>query len=93
MGAATGWPGCTAHDARARHRKAILELTRATRDRTGNLPPLPAIYPDSMAPVVRQTQDGHRELTEMRWGMPGPEQYGGHPVTNTRNTRSPHWRR
>ncbi|WP_281254990.1 SOS response-associated peptidase family protein [Teichococcus rhizosphaerae] len=36
---------------------------------------------------------GERELTMMRWGMPGPEQYGGHPVTNIRNTRSPHWRR
>jgi putative SOS response-associated peptidase YedK len=33
------------------------------------------------------------ELTLMRWGMPGPEQYGGAPVTNIRNTRSPHWRR
>jgi hypothetical protein len=57
------------------------------------LPPLPAIYPDSMAPVVRQGEDGERKLTLMRWGMPGPEQYGGHPVINIRNTRSPHWRR
>ena len=29
----------------------------------------------------------------MRWGMPGPAQSGGAPVTNIRNTRSPHWRR
>ena len=27
-----------------------------------------------------------------RWGMPGPPQFGGHPVTNIRNLRSPHWR-
>jgi putative SOS response-associated peptidase YedK len=75
------------------NQRAILELTRTTRDNTGNLPPLPAIYPDALAPVVRQAEDGERELTMMRWGMPGPEQYGGHPVTNIRNTRSPHWRR
>ena len=38
---------------------------------TGNQPPLPAIYPDSMAPVVRQAEDGERELTMMRWGCRG----------------------
>jgi putative SOS response-associated peptidase YedK len=27
-----------------------------------------------------------------RWGMPGPPQYGGAPVTNIRNVSSPHWR-
>jgi putative SOS response-associated peptidase YedK len=27
-----------------------------------------------------------------RWGMPGPPQYGGQPVTNIRNLSSPHWR-
>jgi len=27
-----------------------------------------------------------------RWGMPGPPQYGGAPVTNIRNLDSPHWR-
>ena len=27
-----------------------------------------------------------------RWGMPGPPQYGGAPVTNIRNLESPHWR-
>ena len=73
--------------------RAIRDLTRAMRDTTGNLPLLPAIYPDSMAPVVRQAADGERELTMMRWGMPGPEQSGGALVTNIRNTRSPHWRR
>ena len=28
-----------------------------------------------------------------RWGMPGPPQFGGQPVTNIRNVESPHWRR
>jgi len=28
-----------------------------------------------------------------QWGMPGPPQFGGAPVTSIRNTSSPHWRR
>jgi putative SOS response-associated peptidase YedK len=44
-----------------------------------------------MAPVVRQAEDGEWELTMMCWGMPAAEQYGGHPVTSIRNTRSSHW--
>jgi putative SOS response-associated peptidase YedK len=28
----------------------------------------------------------------MRWGMPPPPKIGGAPVTNIRNTSSPHWR-
>jgi putative SOS response-associated peptidase YedK len=28
----------------------------------------------------------------MRWGMPPPPKFGGPPVTNIRNTSSPHWR-
>jgi putative SOS response-associated peptidase YedK len=40
------------------------------RDRTGNLPPLPGIFPDQLAPVVRTTKDGsERELLTMRWGL------------------------
>lgn len=55
-----------------RGQAAILEFTRAAIDRTGNLPPMPGIFPDTMAPVVRNTEDG-RELTMMRWGMPSPK--------------------
>jgi len=28
----------------------------------------------------------------MRWGMPPPPRTSGPPVTNIRNTSSPHWR-
>jgi putative SOS response-associated peptidase YedK len=28
----------------------------------------------------------------MRWGMPGPQQLRVAPITNIRNTASPHWR-
>ena len=61
-------------------------------DRTGNLPPLPGIFPDQLAPVVRASEDG-RSLEMMRWGFPSPPGKGPqHPVTNVRNVRSPYWR-
>jgi putative SOS response-associated peptidase YedK len=74
--------------------QAIRELVKATRDLTGNLPPLPAIFPDKLAPVVRTAADGARELVMMRWGFPPPTfpgQKSTRPVTNIRNTASRHW--
>jgi putative SOS response-associated peptidase YedK len=71
---------------------AIRDLFSAKHDRAGNLPPLPAIFPDQMAPIVRTGADGARELVMARWGMPGPPQNGGQPVTNIRNVASPHRR-
>ena len=49
---------------------AIIQLTRALRDLTGNLPPMPGVFPDYSAPVVRNAPDGVRELAMLRWGMP-----------------------
>ncbi len=77
--------------------QAIREMARAMRDATGNLPPLPGVFPDHAAPVVRNAPDG-RELAMARWGMPSPafalEGKKSDPgVTNVRNTKSPHWRR
>jgi hypothetical protein len=43
--------------------QAIIALTRAMRDKTGNLSPLPGIFPDYMARAVRNAPDGARELT------------------------------
>jgi putative SOS response-associated peptidase YedK len=57
----------------------------------GNLSPMPGVFPDYPAPVVR-VDDGYREMIMMRWGMPPPPKFGGPPVTNIRNTASPHWR-
>ena len=144
---------------------AIRDLFRVTNDRAGNLPPLPAVFPDQLAPInvdrrhretapphrvsiprqsdtgflsaftnlrtgepcphekalaagghpipelvevvrkislevrnrlavhpSRVAADGGRELVMARWGMPGPPQFGGAPVTNIRNVSSPHWR-
>jgi putative SOS response-associated peptidase YedK len=65
---------------------------KVTADHTGNQPALPAIFPDQMAPVVRAGRDGTREMLPMRWGLPGPENAGGRPVINIRNTDSAWWR-
>jgi putative SOS response-associated peptidase YedK len=73
------------------NQKTIRDLFKIERDTTGNLPSLPAIFPDQVAPVVRMNE-GERELTMMRWGMPSPPQFRG-KTTNIRNTKSPHWRR
>jgi putative SOS response-associated peptidase YedK len=69
---------------------AIIAIARAMRDTTGNLPPLPGIFPDYIAPVVRNAPDGVRELAMLRWGMPGPPQFGGALSTNIRNAKSFH---
>jgi putative SOS response-associated peptidase YedK len=63
-------------------------------DRLGNFPAKYAVFPDNEAPVVRMDPagSGERELLMMRWGMPGPEKFGGYPITNIRNPTSPHWR-
>jgi putative SOS response-associated peptidase YedK len=77
---------------------AIRELARAIRDRTGNLRPLPGVFPDYAAPIVRTAPDGVRELAMARWGMPSPAfalkgKKTDPGVTNVRNTKSAHWRR
>jgi putative SOS response-associated peptidase YedK len=77
--------------------QAIRDLTRAMTDRTGNLPPLPDIFPDYQAPIVRNQPEG-RELAMARWGMPSPAfalkgRNSDPGVTNVRNVASPHWRR
>jgi putative SOS response-associated peptidase YedK len=70
---------------------AIAALFRVMNRYVGNLPPMPEVFPDYPAPVVRNA-GAERELTMMRWGMPPPPKFGGPPVTNIRNTASPHWR-
>jgi len=70
---------------------SIIALFRVINRYVGNLPPLPGVFPDYPAPVIRNTDAG-TELVAMRWGMPRPARAGGPPVTNIRNTSSPHWR-
>ncbi|WP_424813589.1 SOS response-associated peptidase [Roseococcus sp. YIM B11640] len=81
-----------------RSQAEIRAAARAMRDGLGNLPPMPGIYPDYSAPIVRTGPDGVRELALARWGLPTPPSMlsgsGRDPgVTNVRNAKSPHWRR
>jgi putative SOS response-associated peptidase YedK len=52
---------------------AIRDFARAMRDTTGNLPPMPGVFPDYSAPIVRNAPDGVRELALARWGMPSSQ--------------------
>jgi putative SOS response-associated peptidase YedK len=66
-------------------------------DLTGNLPPMPGVFPDYPAPIIRMGE-GDRELAMARWGLPSPQfalkgRATDPGVTNVRNTSSPHWRR
>ena len=73
------------------NQEAIIALFRVVNRYVGNLAPMPGVFPDYPAPVIRNTDHG-TELAMMRWGMPPPPRTGGPPVTNIRNTSSPHWR-
>jgi putative SOS response-associated peptidase YedK len=66
-------------------------------DQLGNLAPLPEIYPNYAAPILRNGGTGP-EMVMARWGLPTPPQFlvgkkTDRGVTNVRNTASPHWRR
>ncbi len=49
----------------------------------GNPAPIPGVFPDYPAPVIRNS-GGELEMTMMCWGMPPPPRTGGPPVTNIR---------
>src|SRR3569833_3109161 len=48
---------------------AISDLFRVVNRYVGNLAPMPGVFPDYLAPIVRNGADG-RELARARWGMP-----------------------
>jgi len=54
------------------NQEAIRQMTRAMRDISGNLEPSLDVYPDRMAPIVRNTPEG-RELAQVRWGLPSSQ--------------------
>ena len=53
-------------------REAIRALVKGlgnwSDDKVGNMPPLPGIFPDGVAPVVRKSKTG-REMLNMRWAI------------------------
>ena len=48
---------------------AIIGLFRVIDRYVGNLAPMPGVFPNYPAPVIRNTLGG-REMMLMRWGMP-----------------------
>lgn len=75
----------------------MLEDDEELIDSAGNLPPMPGIFPDYAAPIIRIAPTGF-QLSRARWGMPTPQVFlegkrTDPGVTNIRNTASAHWRR
>jgi putative SOS response-associated peptidase YedK len=71
----------------------VRDLAKAMVDRAGNMPSLPAIFPNGKAPVVRALPSGERELLMMRWGFPSPFKVSRSLlVTNVRNAESRYWK-
>src|SRR3982074_2499089 len=66
----------------------IRALFRVSADSAGNLPPMPSVFPDWEAPVIRNHDSG-RELVKMRWGLPNPEHGGIN--TNIRQPMYAEW--
>lgn len=50
------------------------------------------VFPKSFGPVLKLGEGDELHWAKMRWGLPGPPQFGGAPVTNIRNVKSAHWR-
>jgi hypothetical protein len=55
--------------------KAIIDLTRALCDVAGNVPPLPGVFPDYPAPIVRTGSDGGPRARHGALGMPTPPKF------------------
>lgn len=54
----------------SKHLSGVRQLVDALTPEVGNFPPLPGIFPDYPAPIIRTGADGRRELAMARWGMP-----------------------
>lgn len=67
---------------------AIIALFRAINHDVDNLPPMPGVFLDYPAPVVRNAS-AHRELTMMRRGMPPSQRTGRLPAHAQRTGRLP----
>jgi len=69
--------------------EAVLRLFRVPHNRAATTASLPAIFPGHMAPVIRRTADGERELVNLSWGFP-LLMHGNAPkrVTNFRDDKA-----
>src|SRR5271165_4603442 len=57
---------------------AIRDMFAVKHDHAGNLPPLPAVFPDQMPPIVLVGADGKRELVMVAGACTGPDGSAAH---------------
>jgi putative SOS response-associated peptidase YedK len=62
---------------------AISALFRVVNRYVGNLAPMPGVFPDYKAPIIRNCAGG-RELAPARWGMPSSQ----HALMEATNKRA-----
>ena len=75
----------------------MTDADQSFEDLAGNLAPMPGIFPDFAAPIIRRAALGGLQLSKARWGMPTPKTFLAGKrtdpgVTNIRNVTSPNWR-
>jgi putative SOS response-associated peptidase YedK len=69
-------------------RDEVARFFRVSHNRSAAFEPVSAIFPRHMAPVVRQTADGEREIVTMSWGFMLLQQgKAPRPVTNVRDDK------
>jgi len=71
---------------------AMHRVFRIVRDHLDGQPPLPGVLRDQLAPIVRLSPAGERELVAMRWGFLAPPGIGARPIGNVGNARNSSWR-
>lgn len=57
----------------SRRQAAVRQMVSAKAPEIGNFPPLPGIFPDDAAPIIRTNASGEREPAMARWSMPSSE--------------------
>ena len=79
-----------------RSREAVRAWFRVSDNRAYGFEPMPAIFPKTIAPIIRLAADGEREMVPASWGFPLLQKgYAPRPVTNVRDDKvltSPFWR-
>jgi hypothetical protein len=61
-------PACAIYSVRT-SRAALARKFGLSDNRMAAFDPLPAIFPGHMAPVIKQSEDGTRELVMRSWGF------------------------
>jgi putative SOS response-associated peptidase YedK len=70
-------------------RDAIARFFRVSHNRTAAFEPVSAIFPGHMAPIIKQSEDGERDLVIRSWGfILLREGYAPKRVTNTRDDKA-----